>query len=280
MAGFERLSVGESTIGRDVGFIGGWPGLYVYSRWYDADDLSALGVADEMVSIAAQTQPLLDALVSKVAPPPLVDSDDPLVGAVERFKRERGYPTPADETNHADRKHFAEVLTEDALPVIALEDLRQIINTKRYGRPGPMAALNSTLTNADAADYDRIIETFRSLLWGEAQVEQRIDEALDDPDRKVVGLGESVMLKLLAITQPDRFVPVFPVSGPKGKRQMLRVLGIDMPEWSTRGEVQVRTNDLLRDRLDPFFPGDPWAMAQFLYWYRRARRCRPDGRPR
>ena len=275
VSGFEKIAVGQSSEGRDVGFEGGWPGQFVYAKWVEPEIFAGIDVRRQMQEVASATQPLLDAFVNRVAPSPADASDGWLAVEVERFLTERGYPTEMDKARHADRRYFATILAEDALPVIAAEDLRQIINTGRYGSPGPMSTLNSTLTNADAAEYDEIIETLIYLLWNDGPVEERIDSLLGD--RKIAGLGESVIMKLLAITQPDRFIPVFPASGPKGKRQMLRVLGLDDPQFSGRGELHVKTNDLLRERLDPFFPGDAWAMAQFLYWFSESRDAETDG---
>ncbi|MBK8538936.1 MAG: AAA family ATPase [Ardenticatenia bacterium] len=48
---------------------------------------------------------------------------------------------------------------------------------------------------------------------------------------------------------------------------MLQLLGIPEPVATTRGQLQVKANDLLRQRIDAFFPNDPWGMTRFLYWY-------------
>src|SRR5690606_34694947 len=102
----------------------------------------------------------------------------------------------------------------------------------------------------------------------EGEDADRIDDLLDpDSPRYVKGLGESVIMKFLAITRPERYLPVFPYSGPNGKRRMLAALGLDQPSAGTRGQVQVEANDRLRKRLDRFFPNDPRGMARFLYWY-------------
>ena len=49
---------------------------------------------------------------------------------------------------------------------------------------------------------------------------------------------------------------------------MLRALDLPEPAAGTsRGRKHVESNNLLWERLAPFFPGDPWGMMNFLYWY-------------
>lgn len=267
LPGFRLLSGRGSKYGEDVGFIG-VSGEFVYARWFDAAQLAGVDLESEVTATAAAARPLLDRLVQAASgeEPPSVD--DPLAPAVEWFRDSRGYPRPADEQHKADRERFAALLAPDSIGLADSVELRRIWNTRQYGAPGPQSVLNTSLRDADAAEYDRIIDTLRYICWGEQDDDaERIDKALTDRDLSVKGLGESVILKLLAICHPDRFVPVFPYSGPKGKRRMLQLLGIPEPTAETRGQLQVRANDLIRERLDRFFPGDPWGMAQFLYRY-------------
>ena len=51
------------------------------------------------------------------------------------------------------------------------------------------------------------------LCWGEEPDAQRIDRMLDDDGLRISGLGESVIMKLLAITHPETYIPVFPYVG-------------------------------------------------------------------
>jgi 5-methylcytosine-specific restriction enzyme B len=267
LPGFRLLSAPWSKYGDDVGFVGGMRGEFVYARWFDADQLAELDVRAETTAVAAAVQPLLDKLVQAASgeePPP---EDDPLAPMVQWFRESRGYPRPADEQHKAQREAFAALLAPDAIALADPAELRRIWNGGKYGSTGPHAALNVSLRDADAAEYDRIIDTLSFICWGEGEDSDRIDEILSDSDRTVRGLGETVILKLLAICHPDRYLPVFPYSGPKGKRRMLQLLGLPEPTAETRGQLQVQANDLIRERLDRFFPGDPWGMAQFLYRY-------------
>src|SRR5207244_2130439 len=69
---------------------------------------------------------------------------------------------------------------------------------------------------------------------------------LDSADRGIPGLGESVIVKLLSLAHPEQWVPMFPYTGPHGKRHHLRVLGLEPPDPTlTPGELQARANRAL-----------------------------------
>ncbi|MCZ7534440.1 MAG: hypothetical protein M5U23_13770 [Acidimicrobiia bacterium] len=83
------------------------------------------------------------------------------------------------------------------------------------------------------------------------------------------GFGEAVITKLLAIEYPSEVVPVCVYRGPKGKGRMLKLLDLHedgLDSVDTGGRL-VRSNELLGDRLSPFFGDDTYGMARFLYWF-------------
>ena len=247
-------------------------GTTLLGRHFPPERLRDLDVQREATVAAVDLQPLLDELARRATGR---DSGtiaaDPLAPHVEEFVRRTGYPTEADQQARAERARFAELLAPDAVALADPMTLRQIWTTGVYGGVGAQTALNSTFREAltDAVEYERVLETIRYLCWGEDDDPARLDAVLDrDGDRYVRGLGEIVAMKLLAICHPDRYVPVHKYAGPDGKLAMLAALGLPIPTGS-RGEVQVRANDLIRDRLRPFFPGDTWAMARFCSWYRQ-----------
>jgi 5-methylcytosine-specific restriction protein B len=91
---------------------------------------------------------------------------------------------------------------------------------------------------------------------------------LDTNDKWIKGLGESVIMKMLAIVEPERYLPVFPYTGENGKARLLKALDMPLPPSDlSAGHRQIESNDALRARLEPLLPGDPWAQAQFLYWF-------------
>ena len=247
---------------------------FLAGRWLPGTE--ALGrpdLADDLVALARRLRPGVEALIAAAGgtSQAIVDgSEDPLAPAVRRFLAERGYPDAKARQNASDRAELARALEPGALTEqFDLPTFRQIINTNRYGGPGPQAVLNTTLSKASPEELLRIAANIDYLLWGDNAVAHRIDELLDRDRRGVPGLGESVVMKLLAIAHPDRFLPVFPVRGEMGKWAMLEALDLtfDITGMSA-GQVQVEANDRLRSRLDAFFPGDTFAMKEFLYWLR------------
>lgn len=259
---YEVLAGGNARTGKDVGFIGGGTGEVIYGRWFARGSIASLDLTAEVLRTARDVAPL----VAELHGDPPTGKDDDLAGLVARFKEATGYPTEGNEQAKADRREFARLLDPEELPVVDLAELRSIWNTNRYGGPGPMSLLNTSIRDADEAEYRRILRTFEYICWGDDPPATRIDKVLTDDDLRVRGLGESVIMKLLAISHPEQFITVYPYQGPKGKLKMLKLLGIDPPQSSSRGELQVASNDALRGRLDRFFPGDALGVGVFLYW--------------
>lgn len=249
-------------------------GEFFVGRWFPKEDaLDRTDFADDVLTATAELKPAMDELARLAGGPTTSGQtrvDDPLTDLVAEFRVKRGYPGDKDSFHIAERKSMAKVLSADELEVMDLSELRSIYNSNRYGGPGPQSVLNRTLRDASPVELEKFAANLRYLLWDEDDPdEQRIDRSLDFGDRGVKGLGESVIMKLLAITHPDRYVPVFPYTGDMGKVKLMRLIGLTPPAADlTRGEKQVQANDLIRQRLDPFFPGDPWGQGQFLYWLR------------
>jgi len=266
--GDRRVHPEEDGFGREC--LIGW--------WHDGEELlDQPDLGDLIVRRASELQPVLDALLigadqghSTVAPGLTPTADPNLLKLKAMFITERSYPTDRDEHQWADREQMAKVLQPEELPIADLGELRSIINTSRYGNPGPQSILNTSLRDADPAELESILQRLSYLCWGDGKDEDpaiRLDRMLDPEDLGLCGLGESVMLKLLSITDPERFLPVFPYLGDMGKLRMLKLLELSEPSPSlSRGERQIQANDTLRARLDPLFPGDPWGQAQFLFW--------------
>ncbi|MGX6511644.1 McrB family protein [Rhodococcus sp. SJ-2] len=264
VSGYRVLSGRRSRTGEDVGFVGGGTGEVIYGRWFGRESFSSLDLKAEVLNTAAE---LSGSIAGLLGEEPAAHDDDDLRALVAEFKTETGYPTPRHDQDKADRRDFVKLLDPENLPIADTVDLRRIWNTGRYGSTGPMSALNTSVRDANEAEYQRILDTFSYLCWGEDPPETRIDQALEDPALRVKGFGESAMMKMLAICHPDRFITVYPYTGPKGKLRMLKLLEIDSPAGGSRGKAQVTSNDALRRRLDHHFPGDPLGMGSFLYWY-------------
>lgn len=263
--GYEILAGGRSKIGRNAGFIGGGSGEVIYARWFDRSMLYTLDLHTMVCDVAREVAPLMAELNREPTAHDIHNVH--LAKVVAEFKESTGYPTQAQEQDKSDRRYFAELLDPEELPIVDFSELRLIWNTRRFGGTGPMSILNTSIRDADEAEQRRILNSFEYLCWGDEAPEVRINRALEDDSLRVRGFGESVMMKMLAITHPERFITVYPCNGPQGKLRMLKLLGITPPENAGRGEMQVRSNDAIRERLDQFFPGDPFGIGQFLYWY-------------
>ena len=65
-----------------------------------------------------------------------------------------------------------------------------------------------------------MFNAIQDLCWGEEPDAERINRMLNDDGLRISGLGESVIMKLLAITHPETYIPVFPYGGAKlGNKQ-------------------------------------------------------------
>jgi 5-methylcytosine-specific restriction protein B len=252
-----------------------WQSNYAIGRQYPGDQVLADPTfADEVLAVASDLRPLFDAVVRATGGPPSAvegaakAGTDPLQALIDEFRVARSYPTEKDQAQRADREELAAAFAVDELPIIDMAVFRAVVNTGRYGAPGPQSNLNVTVRDASPEELDDLLAKLGELLWGDGPDEERIDHLLSS-DNAVRGLGESVIVKLFAITHPERYVPVFPYGGDMGKAKLMRLIGLDSPAaTATRGQRQVQANDAIRGRLDPFFPNDPWGQAQFLYWLR------------
>ena len=258
----EILGGNDSDIGRDVGLTRGG---YVYGRWFEREQLAEVRLTETVVEVATLLKPLYGELLSLgLDDEQRVDSADPLEPVVKQFLAESGYPTPDDDAHRAKREEFKALLAPDVS--FDRSRISRVWNTGEYGGPGPMPALNASFNDADQEELDRMTDAIRFLCWGEEPAAERIDRMLDDTRFKIKGLGESVIMKLLAIAHPEIYLTVFPYKGDQGKRRMVQLLGMEEATGS-EGEVQVASNKALRDRVERFFPNDPWGMGRFLYWH-------------
>jgi 5-methylcytosine-specific restriction enzyme B len=240
-------------------------GEFLMGRWFP-DALGRSSFADDVVALAVRLKPALDKLAGLMGDAPPVGGDgDPLTARVAEFKER--YPSERDLEYRAKREQMAARLAHDELLASDLSEIQWMWNSNVYGNPGPQSRLNAKVRDASPKEQEQILRSFDYLLWGPDPEEVRINRLLDPDDLGTPGLGESVIVKLLSIVHADRWVPIFPYTGQNGKRHHLPLLGLAPPDsLLSRGELQVRSNDLIRRRLDPLFPNDPWGMGQFLYW--------------
>ena len=245
---------------------------FLVGRWYPGSTmLGRPDVVDDLTALVTRLKPLLGAWLSSLGgvSVPIIDAagDENLAAHIDRFQSERAYPTAKDRQRIEARAKLREVLTPEGLDGFDLDGIRQVINSHVGGGPGPQSVLNTTINESDAEGLDRLFRSIRYLLWDrDAPEADRIDRLLDKQDLGLPGLGEAVIVKLLATAHPDRWVPAFPLQGEMGKLRALEVLGLPNQLLGTPGEQQVAANEAILERLEPFFPGDTWGMKEFVYW--------------
>jgi 5-methylcytosine-specific restriction protein B len=255
------------------------PGFALFGREIDLEtalNMSSLRAA--VVETASVLKPAFEAIEalgsgpegteSGAAGPEQTLSRGDLQVLADNFRADRPYPTLSDEHQETERAIWAERLRSGNLPTLDYETFRRLYNSNVYGGTGPQSILNITLRDATETEWERFLRTVDYLLWDQAEpIEARINRVLDDEDLGFRGFKDSVVMKLLAVCHPDRVLPAFPFTGDHGKARMLKNLGLSVPPLSTTaGQRQIESNDALRQRTEPLFPGDAWAQGQFLYW--------------
>ena len=192
---------------------------------------------------------------------------DPLADYVDHFYTELDYPTEKDKEHITVREEFAGYLSEDAILDPNWSNFQRIFNAGFYGGTGPQSRLNAFISGADEERLEKLRRAVEHLAHSDEPPDRRLDDILEG-EYRVPGLGESVATKILAVSYPQRFLPIFVTGGEKGKIALMRheALELKLPERLSKGEMAVKTNDLLRERLEPYFGEDTFAMKQFLYW--------------
>ncbi len=198
------------------------------------------------------------------------DESRDLQALIVRWKAETGFPDSDDADQEAWRNELASTLSPKRISQLDEATFRTIYTSGKYGSTGPQAMLNMAL-NEDGG-FERVRETLKSVLNGEDDVQVRLATALEGGSRRVKGLGESVLMKSLAIVDPDRFLPIYPYGGDQGKEVMMDLLGLPaLPENLEPAHRAVMSNDRIRTALDGVIGNTPGlkrahAMRRFLYW--------------
>jgi 5-methylcytosine-specific restriction enzyme B len=200
------------------------------------------------------------------------EDPDWLRARYEEWKAESKYPSEADEKNIAVREDFADLLGPDVLTVDQFDlPLFRRLMTGNYGGPGPQSHLSKYLKASGEEDIERFLSTLRFLLYGDGDVSDRLDAVLDEDEWRIAGFGESLAVKCLAVTDPERWLPLFVYKSTHGagKEDVMRVLQLPVPdEELSVGKLAVRSNDVLRELAEPLLPGDPWGQSSFFWWLR------------
>ena len=185
-----------------------------------------------------------------------------LADLVMQFRAEVDYPDNGGEERQAERAELALALTMEGLGEPDVRLLRRLAGPA-YGGPGPQPGFNRLLQTDEG--IAAVTGTLRYLLYEQAPVEDRLDSCIQG-EHKLPGVGEAMMVKALAVADPQRWIPSYVTTGKVGKLAILRLLGEEPPAGLTPGAAAAAANDLIRERLEPYLPGDPWGMQEFSWW--------------
>jgi hypothetical protein len=189
----------------------------------------------------------------------------------ERFLRERPNPRPRAA---AFGKGYAETFSRKGLPRATPDELRSFANANIGGHPGNMSIFNGEWDSlGDEVAAQRVRDSVEYLLY--PKDESHIEDRLTDLIRGERGFGmkgfrESLLTKLLAMVQPERFLPILKYTAKAGKREVSKsVYGLTLPpsdtvDW-TIGRLIFWSNDLLVELVGDGFVDTAHA-AEFLWW--------------
>lgn len=248
-----------------------YPGGEVFvGKWFPhPDGTGRRDLAADIESTVRRLLPIADTMRGAEQSADAVDEE--LAGALQHFVTERPYPAERDQWHNERRREFAASLEPDALAAFDLATFKRIIASRAYGATGTHSVLDARLAGLDAQGLENLSRAITTLLWGEGDDADRIDAALQPEHEDEVALDEAVVMKLLALAHPHRYLPVYALTGRDGKTALAQALGVVLPRRRdlSRGRLQVLANDRLRGRLEPLLPGDPWGQVQFAQWLLR-----------
>ena len=170
---------------------------------------------------------------------------DELGRLVAEFRRKTPYPPNGRDDRNQERSDLGAALTLEGLNEPDIGLLRRLAGSA-YGGPGAQPGFYKLLQSD--AGVDNVTRTFRHLLFGTEDVARRLDDCMSG-EYKLPRVGEAMLVKALAVTDPDRWIPCFVSRGPVGKLVILALLGLDIHESAVGGATAVATNDAIRITL-------------------------------
>lgn len=188
-----------------------------------------------------------------------------LAALVEQFRNEAGYPEEGRPERNQQRADLAAALTQEALLEPDVDLLRRFASSA-YGSPGPQSHFNTQLQTASGIRH--VTDGLEFLLRGEGELRDRLDSMLRG-ERRVTGMGEALLTKALAVTDPDHWLPNYVTRSRNevGKTDVLRVLHLpQLPDDLSQADAAIWTNDTLYRALEPYFGNDAWGMQEFTWW--------------
>lgn len=195
---------------------------------------------------------------------------------VEELRREflTDVPHPDPEPGRY-REVYRQAFSAEGLARTTPSALKDFANSRVVARPGNMSIFNdewNRLGSRNAAEVFRgVVE---HLLRGDAPEapEDRLTELIESKASPAMpGFRESMLTRVLCISEPQRFVPILVYTSPAGgKREIARNLfGLELPApestSQTIGRLAYWSNDLLVSLVGDRF-ADLDHGRQFLWW--------------
>jgi len=197
-------------------------------------------------------------------------STDALAASVKQFRAEHPYTDEEkpekDLTALALAADWRPALTPEALEHPDWEVIAGLFGSKFYGNLGPAKSAPLHLMG-EGSEQERsaFAEAIRELLHGNGDLADRLAGFLS---ADLPGIKETVAMKLLSVVVPERILPVFKVHGKNSKAELMvrSPVGLQLPEAESPAELAIESNDLIRERLVPYFDDDTYGMSRYLYW--------------
>jgi hypothetical protein len=191
---------------------------------------------------------------------------DAVQSEMEAFIREHPYTETEVERL---RNEWNAILQPEMLAGAAGEDIRRFLQSPKGGSPGNQQTFNRTWNElGDEEASNRVKTAINYLLYGpeELSLERRLNDLLNgEVPEAFPGLKEGLLTKVLAMAFLDRFLPILYLNH---RRALLADLwGVHLPAEGPRnskGELIVRSNDAILERLTPKF-GSLEHAAGFLW---------------
>lgn len=247
-------------------FVGEWPGGTLGERYEQVVSF----VVDVRHALKRQGAPVRDMIDAQSFLYLRETIGESLAASVERFRAEYPY----NEEDKQDRAVASLALAAETRPALTPEALEapdwdtiaHLIGSELHGNLGPAKSKPLNLIEA-GSDEDRqtFANAIRELLHGKGDLATRLANflAADLP-----GIRQTVAMKLLSVWEPNRVLHVFKVHGHNGKAELMALppLNLELPEANSTAELQIKSNDLIRDRLEPYFEDDCFGMTRYVYW--------------
>lgn len=202
----------------------------------------------------------------------LTDATRTRVAALKRrFLTRQPAPDPAVEPYF---REYRRIFSEQGLPAVEPARLKAFANSTVGAHPGNMAVFNRAWNAmGDRAAAEQVRRVVAYLLRGtDAPVEDRMDTLIHAPEPVgMTGFRESLLTRVLCVTEPERFLPILIYTSPRGgKREIASsIFGLDLPAPEstsmTTGRLAFWSNDLLRRLCGDGFV-DVAHASEFLWW--------------